>query len=134
VTPDDIKQNKNDGDIIITNINSKKINHINALKEFLNNTCDRTNLFIEAIDLNLPFPRTNIYPIDFGDLNEISEFILDENNGNWKNNKITLKSCFKNLRVSAPQKRNNDQFFKNFYNRMLTIRKLKVKSFNLSPI
>jgi S1-C subfamily serine protease len=131
ITPEEMKNKKTDGDIVIVNINSNKITSLNSFVEVLNNMCDRSNLYIQAIDLNFSLPRPDIYPIDFGDINEIFKFTFNEQEGGWKNTKISLKSCVnkKNLRIDHSNSEKDKQFFNNFYSRMKLIKKYIIRSF-----
>ena len=136
ITPENIKNSKTDGNILFLSMNSNKISNIESLIETFNNICDRSNLYIEAIDLNYGFSRPDIYPIDFGDIMNISKFTFDEVNGGWKNTNIVLKSCENKLkhRKITLDKSREKLFFNKFYSRMKEIKKFNVKSFKLFPI
>jgi S1-C subfamily serine protease len=132
ITPEEMKNKKTDGDIVILSINSNKITSLNSFVELFNNLCDRSNLYIQAIDLNFSLPRPDIYPIDFGDINEIFKFTFNEQEGGWKNSKIALKSCVnkKNLRIDNVSKENDKRFIDKFYSRMKLIKRYIIRSFN----
>jgi S1-C subfamily serine protease len=136
ITPQEMKSQKTNGDILLLAINSLKISNVSSLIENLNNICDRSNLYLEAIDLNVAFPRPEIFPLDFGELDEISRFNFDEENGGWKSSKIILKACANKLnhRINKENASKDKNFFNNFYSRMKEMKKFKVRSFKLSPL
>ena len=91
LTLDNLKNYKTDGDLLLISLNSNKLSDINSLIDTFKKICDRSNLFMEAIDLNMAFSRADIYPIDFGEIKDISKLTFNEELGLWKNNTIELQ-------------------------------------------
>ena len=129
--------NYENSNVLLLRLNSKRLSNIKSLIDTFNNLCDRSNIFIEAIDLNVAFSRPEIYPVNLNNIVEISKYSFDEDQGVWKNSLIVLKSCKSKLnhRKIKPDAVNADKkFFHHFYSRMNEMKKFKVHSFKLSPI
>jgi S1-C subfamily serine protease len=88
--------------IVITSINSIKVNNLDDLINAFNQICDRANIYFEALDLSVAFARYQSYSIDLGDLNEIYEYNFDYSG--WSNKVIKLNQCDGNVKLHDEKK------------------------------